>query len=261
MSEASKETNIVYLQTTKQVDALGQEDVHRIDKLEEVEKQAASKIEKIERTCKELEKRNEGLEKKIETLENDVYRLSHEKTEIEHKVDTLSLQHSALDLRFQASLATTYNGQFLWRIPKVRRRIKDAKKGRVTSIYSAPFYTGRNGYKCCIKVYLNGDGTGEGTHLSIFFVLMMGESDSLLQWPFKLKFSLILVSQGWKRNVVQTFKPNAKSSSFQRPITHVNVGSGCPKFAKLSVLDNTSYIRDDVMYIKAIVDTSRISHP
>lgn len=143
MSEASKETNIVYLQTTKQVDALGQEDVHRIDKLEEVEKQAASKIEKIERTCKELEKRNEGLEEKIEALENDVYRLSQEKTEIEHKVDTLSLQHSALDLRFQASLATTYNGQFLWHIPKVRRRIKDAKKGRVTSIYSAPFYTGR----------------------------------------------------------------------------------------------------------------------
>ena len=38
----------------------------------------------------------------------------------------------------------------------------------------------------------------------------------------------------------------------------MNVGSGCPEFAKLSVLDDPSYVKDDVMYIKAIVDTSKI---
>ena len=178
--------------------------------------------------------------------------------EVERILNVLSVHHSELELQLHASLASTHNGAFLWRIPEVRRRIRDAKIGRITSIYSPPFYTGRNGYKMCIRVYLNGDGSGEGTHLSIFFVLMRGEYDPLLQWPFEPKVSLILVDQDHKKHLVETFKPNAQSSSFQRPKTDMNVASGCPEFADLSVLDNTSYVKDDVMYIKAIVE---IFHP
>ena len=181
--------------------------------------------------------------------------------ELERTLNVISVHHSELELQLQASLASTHNGAFLWRIPKVRRRIRDAKIGRITSIYSPPFYTGRNGYKMCIRAYLNGDGTGEGTHLSIFFVLMKGEYDPLLQWPFESKVSLILVDQDHMKHLVQTFKPNAQSSSFQKPKTDMNVASGCPEFADLSILDNTSYVKDDVMYIKAIVDTSKIFHP
>ena len=181
--------------------------------------------------------------------------------EVERTLNILSVHHSELELQLQASLASTHNGAFLWRIPEVRRRIRDAKMGRITSIYSPPFYTGRNGYKMCIRAYLNGDGSGEGTHLSIFFVLMRGEYDPLLQWPFEPKVSLILVDQDHKKHLVQTFKPNAQSNSFQRPKTDMNVASGCPEFTDLSVLDNTSYVKDDVMYIKAIVDTSKIFHP
>jgi len=181
--------------------------------------------------------------------------------EVERTLNVLSVHHSELELQLQASLASTHNGAFLWRIPEVRRRIRDAKIGRITSIYSPPFYTGRNGYKMCIRAYLNGDGTGEGTHLSIFFVLMRGEYDPLLQWPFEPKVSLILVDQDHKKHLVQTFKPNAQSSSFKRPVSDMNVASGCPEFADLTILDNPSYVKEDVMYIKAIVDTSKIFHP
>ena len=181
--------------------------------------------------------------------------------EVERTLNILSVHHSELELQLQASLASTHNGAFLWRIPEMKRRIRDAKLGRITSIYSPPFYTGRNGYKMCIRAYLNGDGTGEGTHLSIFFVLMRGEYDPLLEWPFDHKVSLILVDQDQKKHLVQTFKPNTQSSSFQRPKCDMNVASGCPEFAKLSVLDNPSYVKDDVMYIKAVVDTSSIYHP
>jgi len=41
----------------------------------------------------------------------------------------------------------------------------------------------------------------------------------------------------------------------------MNVASGCPQFTKLSTLDENNYVKDDVMYIKCIVDTSRIFHP
>lgn len=39
----------------------------------------------------------------------------------------------------------------------------------------------------CLRAYLNGDGTGRGTHLSLFFVLMKGPHDALLHWPFNQK--------------------------------------------------------------------------
>ena len=44
-----------------------------------------------------------------------------------------------------------------------------------------------NGYKMCIRAYLNGDGIGYKTHFSVFFVLMRGEFDPLLKWPFEYK--------------------------------------------------------------------------
>ena len=192
---------------------------------------------------------------------SDDRQLEEKVLEVERTLNVISVHHSELELQLQASLASTHNGAFLWRIPEVRRRIRDAKIGRITSIDSPPFYTGRNGYKMCIRAYLNGEGTREGTHLSIFFVLMKGECDPLLQWPFESKVSLILVDQDLEKHLIQTFKPNTQSNSFHRPITDMNVASGCPGFADLSILDNTSYIKDNVMYIKAIVDTSKILHP
>lgn len=42
----------------------------------------------------------------------------------------------------------------------------------------------------CLRVYLNGDGTGRGTHLSLFFVVMKGPNDALLRWPFNQKVGL-----------------------------------------------------------------------
>ena len=76
---------------------------------------------------------------------------------------------SQLELQQQDSLASTHTGSFLWRIPEVARRKQDAFDGRITSIYSPPFYSGKNGYEMCIHAYLNGDGIGFNSHLSVVF--------------------------------------------------------------------------------------------
>jgi len=39
----------------------------------------------------------------------------------------------------------------------------------------------------CARLYLNGDGMGKGTHVSLFFVVMRGAFDALLKWPFRQK--------------------------------------------------------------------------
>ena len=181
--------------------------------------------------------------------------------DMERQVTMLKVHVSEMELQLQASLASTYNGSFMWRIPDLAKRKRDAIDGRITSLYSPPFYTAKNGYKICIRVYLNGDGMGHKTHFSVFFVLMKGEFDALLKWPFENKVSLILVDQSHHKHLVQTFKPTPESSSFQRPISDMNVASGCPQFCKLSFLDDDNYTKDDVLFIKCIVDTSHIFHP
>ena len=75
----------------------------------------------------------------------------------------------------------------------------DELKKKGTDWYSRPFYTGMGGgmggYKMCLRVYANGDGTGKGTHVSVFTCLMRGEFDSHLKWPFQGTVTIQLVNQ------------------------------------------------------------------
>lgn len=148
------------------------------------------------------------------------------------------------------------DGSYVWRIPNVSQR-------RLFSVAetSPHFYTGQNGYKMYIGAYLNGDGSGHNTHLSVFFVLMKGDYDSLLKWPFDYKITLMLIDQTHRRHIWDRFQPDRDNPSFHRPQTDTNAPYHRPHFAELSVLDDPRYVKDDVMYIKCIIDTSSIFHP
>jgi len=50
--------------------------------------------------------------------------------------------------------------------------------------------------------YLNGDGNGKGTHLSIFMEIQPGEYDALLPWPFAHEFTFTLFDQSTNTNEV-----------------------------------------------------------
>jgi len=63
--------------------------------------------------------------------------------ELAKQTTALKCHTQELEMQLQASLASTHNGSFLWRIPEVARRKRDAIDERITSIYSPPFYTGR----------------------------------------------------------------------------------------------------------------------
>ena len=87
---------------------------------------------------------------------------------------------------------------------------------------------------------MDGDGCGKSKYLSFFLTVMKGEYDALLPWPFKPTVTLMLLDQDQDRHIVQSFEP-IKNSSFHRPNSKMNIASGCPKFALLSLLNNSSY--------------------
>ncbi|MTI11651.1 MATH domain-containing protein, partial [Sansalvadorimonas verongulae] len=115
-----------------------------------------------------------------------------------------------------------------------------SKSGELTCIYSSPFYTDEYGYKLCLRLYMNGDGKGEGTHLSIFVAVMKNYYDALLQWPINKMVSIELLDQSphieSRQNHEALFLTNPKSRSFQRPVTDMNVASGISQFIPLSEL-------------------------
>ena len=164
-----------------------------------------------------------------------------------------------VDLRLLAVETNSYNGMIVFKINNFRRRLDEARTGRRVSLYSPTFYTNRHGYKVCLRVYLNGDGSGKGTHVSVFFTIMKGEFDSLLDWPFRAKVTFSILDQGYPRhNRVESFIPDQQSSSFQRPVNDMNIASGCPKMISHDELFSKAgnYLRDDCLYIKAAVDSS-----
>ena len=151
---------------------------------------------------------------------------------------------------------SSYDGQLLWKISDYARRRNEAVTGRELFFYSPCFYTSRYGYKMCARIYLNGDGMGRGTHISLLFVVMRGQYDALLRWPFRQKVTFMLLDQDNVEHVIDAFRPDPSSSSFQRPRRETNIASGCPMFCSLAELNNHAYVRDDTMFLKIIVDTS-----
>ena len=60
---------------------------------------------------------------------------------------------------------------------------------------SHPFYTHTQGYKMCLRVTANGEGSGKGTHITVVVYLMKGEFDDQLEWPFRGDITIRLLSQ------------------------------------------------------------------
>ncbi|KAK3745540.1 hypothetical protein QZH41_012458 [Actinostola sp. cb2023] len=174
----------------------------------------------------------------------------------EHQLALHDIQLAEHDLKIQMLEATSYDGTYIWKIDEFSRRHHDAIIGKTPSIYSPPFYVGRYGYKVCARVYSNGDGMGKGTYLSLFFVIMKGEYDAIIPWPFRQKVTFKLLDQDRQNDISDTFKPDPNSSSFKRPTSNMNIASGCPLFITQQDLQKRSYVSDDTMFIKISVETS-----
>ena len=96
--------------------------------------------------------------------------------------------------------------------------------------YSPPFYTHRQGYKMCLRVYANGFGDGKGTHVSVFAYLMRGEFDNVLKWPFRGHVVIQLCNQlqdKYHRGYTIDFSKTTDARIISRVISGEKADSGC----------------------------------
>jgi len=189
----------------------------------------------------------------LQKLTENVQAIQNSLTQYAIAIDEVRLRQDVLDVK-------TTNGTFIWKIPDIRRRYRDAVDGRTVSLYSPPFYTSPHGYRVCIRTYLNGDGIGKSTHISVFFFIMRSEHDNLLPWPFKQSVRFTLVNQkNEAASITEAFAPDLHSPSFQKPEYDMNIASGFPKFARQSVLQDENFTKDNILYIKCQVDLNGLT--
>ncbi|XP_055486892.1 TNF receptor-associated factor 2-like [Leucoraja erinacea] len=148
------------------------------------------------------------------------------------------------------------DGVLVWKIKNFSAHLSAAKAGQRPSFYSPHFTTHPFGYRMCCRIYPNGDGSGKGSHVSLFLTLVRGEYDEVLPWPFRQKVTFMLLDQAGQKHLKESFSPDSLSGSFQKPRSHMNVASGCPTFAQHALLHKgpCQYLKNDTIYIKVLVD-------
>ena len=202
-----------------------------------------------------------SVKKQLAAKESQIRHLQDKLHQVEATIISRTTENEDRDFRLSLMENSNYDGTMLWKIPQFSQRMEDARTGKYTSIFSLPFYSGRYGYKMCLRLYILGDGIGKTTHMSLFFVLMKGEFDNILQWPFTHKVTFRLINQCGSRDVMDVFQPDPLSSSFQKPKSDMNIASGCPRFVSLNELMQNGFILDDTVFIKVKVDTTTMKHP
>ena len=175
------------------------------------------------------------------------------------KINMLEIYKFEKQVKYLEQRST--NGNLVWKISGVSERIKEAKTGNKTSFCSVPFYTSNNGYKMCARIYLNGCRSVRDKYISLSFIIMKGDHDQLLKWPFKQKVTFMLLDQSpseMQQNLIEVFQPKAKA--FKRPQSEMNVHMCIQKFCSLATLQSPQreYIKDDIMFIKIDVDCKNL---
>ncbi|XP_060067106.1 TNF receptor-associated factor 3-like [Ylistrum balloti] len=219
--------------------------------LEEHKRMKETKKETFEQVP-DLKNQNEEIEKEIQEAQEKLRQFNC----LQKKMTSVNDRLNQISRRLYHQERASYNGVFLWEIKEYRQRRLEANEGE----NSSPFYSSSFGYKMCGRVYLNGDGEGRGTHLSFFFVIMKGDLDALLPWPFQRRVTLTLMDQDTgTRNLSETFNPDTISNNFRRPESEMNVASGIPRFVKHGILETPTYLQNDTIFLKIEVDAGSIN--
>jgi len=155
---------------------------------------------------------------------------------------------------------------FIWKIEHFSEVLRQTKAGEMLSIGSFPFYTDRTescGYKLKSKVRMapNGDGTYENTHLSVYILVMKGEYDAILPWPFKRKVTFTLIDQQEdlveRQDITQHFTSGNHPESFARPKSEdSNLGLGFAQFVSHEALHSRRYIVDGTLFFQVDIGPS-----
>ena len=197
-------------------------------------------------------------ERKVNVLQGQIEReVKKDWKDCELKVGVVE---SRLETKLDEVKRTLPDGShtFTWKITGFGYILTQAKKGYQTEIDSKPFYI--FGYKLKLSINPDGQRDGAGSHISLFFVIMKGENDAILSWPFYKRVTFTLIdqqeNQKYRKNIAMFFTENPEIKEwFGRPVTDVNSWLGYDKFVSHDKLKERRYVVDDTIFIQVELAT------
>ena len=159
------------------------------------------------------------------------------------------------------------NTRYIWKIDKFSDILRQAKAGEKETIESDPFYTACYGYKLKVSVIPHFAGyftylpSRRPPYLSVSILLMEGEYDNLLPWPFRKKITFTLIDQHEdmkQRNDVVDYLSARRQVPFSNLFLK-RLGKpylckgGIPLFVSHEVLQTRRYIVNDTVFLQVDV--------
>ncbi|XP_063294376.1 TNF receptor-associated factor 6 [Pelobates fuscus] len=207
------------------------------------------------------------LRETIDQLEGRLVRQDHQIRELIAKMETqtnyvteLKQTIRSLEDKMVEVEAQHCNGIFVWKIGNFSTHLKNQEEDRPVVIHSQGFYTGKPGYKLCLRLHLQLPSAQRcSNYISLFVHTMQGEYDSLLPWPFQgtIRLSVLDQSEGSVRQdqeeVMET-KPDLLA--FQKPTSFRNPkGFGYVTFMHIQALKQRQFLKNDTLLVRCSVIT------
>ncbi|XP_061889120.1 TNF receptor-associated factor 6 [Entelurus aequoreus] len=171
--------------------------------------------------------------------------------ELQRKVSTL--EETVKELGAQQC-----NGIFIWRLNAFSTHLRNQDAGLPVIEHSPGFYTGRPGYKLCLRLHIQTPNAPRcSNYISLFVHTMQGAFDEQLTWPFQGTIRLAILDQGPDaQHHMEVMESKPDLQAFQRPTIPRNPkGFGYVTFLHLQQLNQRAFIKDDTLLIRCEVTT------
>ena len=175
------------------------------------------------------------------------------------KVSTLQSLFLEKVLKDENKIIERENGTFLWKIHEFNEVFKQSKAVNKETVESVIPHTATYGYNVKVRILPSGNQSGKNTYLSVYIVVMKGEYDAALAWPFSKKVRLTLIDQqNDEENFSRLINPELNPPEyFCRPKTKENGECGFPRFISHEKLESRKYIVDDTLFLQVEIQEKK----
>ncbi|KAJ8249077.1 hypothetical protein GJAV_G00230940 [Gymnothorax javanicus] len=204
----------------------------------------------------------QSLEARLVRQDHQLRELSiHRETQATQLAD-LRRQTRALEENVRELEAQQCQGVFVWRVEGFSAHLRSQEAGQPVVVHSPGFYTGRPGYKLCLRLHLQTPNAPRcSNYISLFVHTMQGEFDGQLSWPFQGTIRLSILDQAGANHHVEVMETKPDLLAFQRPTSQRNPkGFGYVTFLHLHALQQGQFVRDDTLLVRCEV-TPRFDCP
>lgn len=163
---------------------------------------------------------------------------------------------SMLEETMKEMEAQQCHGIFIWRLRGFSALLRNQEAGHPVVEHSPGFYTGRPGYKLCLRLHLQTPTAPRcSNYISLFVHTMQGVFDSQLTWPFQGTIRLAILDQGSEsQHHIEVMETKPDLQAFQKPTIQRNPkGFGYVTFLHLHQLSQRAFVKEDTLLIRCEV--------